>query len=612
MPKSFKTLLIGQPLSYKEMQHEKLDKKRALAVFSSDALSSVAYATEAILFELAVIGGVAFDWAMPVALAICGLLLILFFSYRQTIKAYPNGGGAYIVSKENLGEMPGLIAAAALLLDYLLTVSVSVSAGIDAITSAFPGLGEHSVLLCLLSILVIVLGNLRGIRESGMIFAIPTYIFIFSIFGLIGVGFYKAFDGTLIAQPISQAIQFQYPAIGIFMVLKAFSAGCTALTGVEAISNGVPAFQKPESHNAAVTLGWMAGILGIMFIGITILGHLIHVHPSETETVVSQIARTVFGTGLIYYVVQISTMAILILAANTSFADFPRLSSLLAIDRYLPRQLASVGDRLVFSNGILLLGFFASLLVVLFKGDTHLLLPLYAVGVFISFTLSQAGMVKKFWTERPTHWMLSATVNMLGAITTLTVLVVITVTRFYHGAWIIVLLIPMIVILFKKIHEHYWSLGAQLTPTKEDFEHLREPLKILVLIPVSGLHKGMIRAIRFAYTISKDVVALTIDINPEATKRLQDEWAEADPGMPLVVLPSPFRSLSRPLLEYISERVGEERRSQREVILLVPEFVTAKWWQHFLHNQTATIMRTYLWFRYPELVVTSVRHRLEY
>lgn len=612
MPSPLKSFLLGKPLSHSDASHERLGKIQALAVFSSDALSSVAYATEAILFELAVLGGAAMDWSLPVVLGICGLLLILLISYRQTIHEYPNGGGAYIVSKENLGEIPGLIAGGALLMDYLLTVSVSVSAGILAITSAFPSLNQYKVSLCLVAIWLIVLGNLRGIRESGKIFAIPTYVFVFSIFLLLGVGGYQAFTGQLSSIPVSEAITFQYPAIGIFMILKAFSAGCTALTGVEAVSNGVPAFRKPESENAISTLKWMVFILAIMFIGISILAHLIHVVPNENETVVSQIARHVFGNSSIYYLIQFSTMGILILAANTAFADFPRLCSLLAVDRYLPRQLASLGDRLVFSNGILSLGFFASILVIFYNGDTNSLLPLYAVGVFISFTLSQAGMVVHFYKRRDKHWIQHAIINATGAVVTTTVLLVISITRFMHGAWIILLLVPINVMIFRKIKGHYVSLVPQLITNPEDFTECSKPLDVLVLIPVSGMHKGMMRAFRFAHTISKDVVALTVDISPESTKRLADAWPSYKTCVPLTILPSPFRSMSEPLLEYVSTKVDEAKLQNREVMLLIPEFVTARWWHNFLHNQTAVIIRTYLWLKYPELVVTSVRHRLKY
>jgi len=612
MANTIKTFFLGRPLADHEMGHERLGKIQALAVFSSDALSSVAYATEAILFELAALGGAAMDWSLPVSLAICVLLLILLISYRQTIHEYPSGGGAYIVAKANLGETSGLVAGGALLLDYLLTVSVSVSAGILAITSAFPFLAPYKVILCLISIWFIVLGNLRGIKDSGKIFAVPTYVFIISIFTLIGVGAYQALTGTLSPKPISEALTFQYPAIGIFMVLKAFSAGCTALTGVEAVSNGVPAFRKPESENAISTLVWMVVILAIMFIGISLLGHLIHVTPNDNETVVSQIARHIFGTGIIYYVIQFSTMGILILAANTAFADFPRLCSLLAIDRYLPRQLASLGDRLVFSNGILLLGFFASVLVILYGGDTNSLLPLYAVGVFISFTLSQSGMVVKFYRDRTRGWMHHAAINATGALVTTTVLIVISVTRFMHGAWIILLLVPLNVLVFKKIKKHYYDLAPQLVTKPEDFKDCGAPLDVMVLIPLSNMHRGMIRAIRFGRSISKDVIAVTVDINPEGTKRLSDAWPLYNTGIPLTILPSPFRSMSEPLLDFVSSKIEEARNQKREVVLLIPEFITARWWHNILHNQTAVIIRTYIWLKYPELVVTSVRHRLKY
>lgn len=611
---TLKSIVIGNPLSHNDLAHERLGKFQALAVFSSDAISSSAYATDEILIALAVLGGATMDWSLPIALIICLLLFILITSYRQTIHAYPNGGGAYIVAKDNLGETMGLIAGASLLVDYILTVAVSVSAGIQAVTSAFQNLNEHAVALCLVAMIVLVIGNLRGIRESAKIFALPTYIFVFSIYALIAIGLYKAFSGQLnpASEPLSQAIKFEYPSIGLFFLLKAFSSGCTAVTGVEAISNGVQAFKKPESHNAVTTLMWMGFILGTLFVGITILAHISHIHPIDNETIISQIARHVFGTNWFYYVIQGATMAILILAANTAFNDFPRLSSILANDRYLPRQLGNLGDKLVFSNGILMLGALASLLIILFKGDTHLLIPLYAVGVFISFTLSQSGMVVKFLKEKSNGYRMGAAINAVGAITTFTVLIVVTATKFLHGAWIIVILIPLIVIGLKKIHFHYFLLGRQLTTRESDYRDITKPINALVIIPVSNLHKGLVRSIRFAHTISDNVIALSVDINPEATKRLEFEWNAVNPGIQLVVLPSPFRSLSEPLLEYISERIVEAKREEREIVLVVPEFVTAKWWHRFLHNQTAVILRTYLWLNYPELVVTSVRHRLRH
>ncbi len=612
MKRSLKTVLLGKPLLAQDMHHECLDKRRALAIFSSDALSSVAYATEAILIELLFVGTIFMDWSMIVAIAIIGLLVILILSYRQTIHLYPNGGGAYIVAKENLGETPGLVAAGALMMDYLLTVSVSISAGVEALTSAFPQLHSSSVSLGLLAILLITLGNLRGMQESAKIFAIPPYVFIFSILALIGTGIYKLAAGELVTQPISEVVRFSYEPLGLFMILKAFSAGCTALTGVEAVSNGVPVFKNPKSHNAVVTLSWMAGLLGIMFIGITFLAHALHILPSDTETVLSQIARATFGTTFFYYLIQVSTTAILLLAANTAYAGFPRLASLLALDRFLPRQFTSLGDRLVFSNGIIVLGFLAGFLIVIFGGDTHLLLPLYAVGVFVSFSLSQSGMVVRYWRKRPKHWGLSLSINLIGAITTLTVLGVIAVTRFVHGAWLVIILIPLMVIMFKKINLHYKLLGLQLTANAKDFVHIHEPLNMLVLIPVSGVHKGITRAIRFASTISKDVVALSINTNPESTARLKADWAALELNIPLVVLDSPFRSLSDPLIKYISEKIDEFPRKEREVVLVIPEFVTARWWHGFLHNQTAVLIRTYLWWKYPELVVTNVRHRLRF
>lgn len=615
MSRNLKSFLIGNPLTDQELSHQRLPKFQALAVYSSDAISSCAYATDEILIALAMVGGLAMDWSLPIALAISLLLIMVIISYRQTIHAYPSGGGAYIVAKENLGETYGLVAGAALLVDYLLTVAVSVSAGIAAITSAFPHLANHAVSLCIVAMTFLMIVNLRGVKESAKTFALPTYVFIFSIYGLIVVGLIKAFQGELLPMegvPLSQAIHFDYPAIGMLLILRAFSSGCSALTGVEAISNGVQAFKKPESRNATITLVWMGLILGSLFIGITIMAHLLHIHPNDTETVISQIARQVFGTTWFYYLIQGSTMLILVLAANTAFNDFPRLSSILASDRYLPRQLANLGDRLVFSNGILILGVLATLLIILFEGDTHLLIPLYSVGVFISFTLSQSGMALKLMREKEKGWPIFVVINSIGALSTLIVLAIVTTTKFTHGAWIIILLIPIIVIGLKKINFHYRTLGLQLQVKDKDYEKIDQSINAKVLIPVSGIHRGLIRSIRFARTITSDITALCVDINSENTRRLQQDWTSHNPGVPLVVLPSPFRSLSGPLLIYISGQINEAKLTDREIILLVPEFVTAKWWHHFLHNQTAVALRTYLWFKYPELVVMSVRHRLRH
>jgi amino acid transporter len=672
------------------MAHERLPKKTALAVFSSDALSSTAYATQEILLVLAVAvtwsqahggGFEAFRYVIPVSLAIGALLVIVAISYRQTIFAYPSGGGAYIVAKDNLGTNAGLFAGGALLVDYVLTVSVSISAGVSAITSAAQGtrfdwLHEHKVLLGLIFIAFIAVANLRGVRESGSLFAVPTYAFLASFLFMLGYGFfhYVIFGGA--APPPVEGLKlaegYSPQPVTLFLLLGAFSNGCSALTGIEAISNGVPAFQKPEAKNAATTLVWMAGLLTVMFLGTSVMAYLYGVHPSEKETVISQFARIMFtgGMGWFYYVVQATTTAILVLAANTSFADFPRLSSLLARDRFLPRQFANRGDRLVFSNGVIILAIFSGVLVIAFGADENRLIPLYAVGVFLSFTLSQAGMVRHWWRERAmlqrgaadatgttgddvravesdpssslhangkvapvpdlqlaaadihatedarralaadaasaSHWRKSIVVNALGAIATLIVLVVFITTKFIHGAWIVCALVPLLVLLFRAIHSHYVSVARQLST--EGLEKLR-PLRHTVVVPISGIHRGVIGALEYAKAISpENVRAVYVDIDEEATRKLREKWEQWGAGIKLVVLPSPYRSLSRPLLRYLKRLRGQ---GNVEVITVVlPEFVPARWWQHLLHNQSSLLLKGSLLFK-RGVIVTSVPYHLE-
>jgi amino acid transporter len=605
MLKTLKKFVIGPPLSSKDLIHQRLSKKVALAVFSSDALSSVAYATEEILLVLVPAGWAAVQLSLPVAIAIGVLLLILISSYSETIHAYPSGGGAYIVSKDNLGKYPSLVAGASLLTDYVLTVSVSAASGVAAITSAFPHLYHYRVTLALFCIFLITLANLRGVKESGVLFAFPTYFFVFSFFGLIVVGFFQYFFGHG-PHPPSQHLAAQMEAINYFLILRAFSAGCTALTGVEAISNGVPAFGAPESRNANITLVWMGLILLSLFLGITELSRFYHILPQDKETVVSQLAREVFKGGFFYYVVQVSTALILFLAANTSFADFPRLSSLLARDSYLPRQLASLGDRLAFSNGIIVLGLVSGMLVVLFQGKVHLLIPLYAVGVFISFTLSQAGMVVHWFKLKSRGWTWRALLNGLGAITTGGATLVIAVTKFSHGAWMVIVFIPLMILGFLAIRKHYEMIVGQLTPKPVD---LVLPEVHRVLIPVSTFNKGTVKAITYARSISKDVRALYIALDPQRSAKLQDIWREWSLEIPLIILDSQYRSVIQPLVEYIDQLQAEN--SNQLITVVLPEFVPAHWWNQILHNQTALMIRGTLLFK-KGVVVTSVRHILDY
>jgi len=550
-------------------------------------------------------GAAAAHLTVPIALSITALLVIVAISYQQTIYAYPSGGGSYIVARANLGTVPGLIAAAALLVDYVLTVSVSVAAGVAAITSAFPELSTHKVAIGVLCVAGIAMANIRGVRESGRIFAVPTYVFIVSFGLLVAVGAYRLLTGTL--PPAAPAPVAPTEALTWFLVLRAFSSGCTAMTGTEAISNGIPAFRQPESRNAAITLGVMALILGTLFVGITVLASALGILPAESETVVSQIARRLFGTGLFYYLIQASTALILVLAANTSFADFPRLASLLARDRFVPRQFASLGERLVFSNGILVLAGFAALLIVIFGGDTHALIPLYAVGVFISFTLSQAGMVRHWWAESGSGWRYRLVINGVGAVTTGVVAVVIAVTKFTHGAWIVVLVIPILVASFLAMRRHYEDVALGLSlegfDSPPEFQHT-------VLVLIGDVHRGVVRAIQYARTLAPTaaVRAVYVETDPAQTARLEEKWARWGLGVPLVVLTSPYRSLLRPLLDYVDHI--QSRGDDQMVTVVLPEFLPRRWWQHILHNQTALLVKGALLFR-RNLVVADVPYLLK-
>jgi amino acid transporter len=605
-----KRFVVGKPIPSHLAQHERLSRVTGLAVLSSDALSSVAYATEEVLRVLVLAGAAAITFATPIAFVIAAILAIVVFSYRQTIHAYPSGGGAYLVSKDNLGEMPALIAAASLLIDYVLTVAVSIAAGVAAITSAFPDWHVSRVELALGFVLVLMIGNLRGIRESGRIFAVPTYFFIATTLLLIGLGVWRVLAGDV--QPLARSLEPSSAdraqgALPLFLLLTAFSNGCTAMTGVEAVSNGVPAFKPPESKNAAATMLMMAVLSITMFLGITLLAQSYHIMPSETETVVSQLARGVFGSrGSLYYAVQASTMLILVLAANTAYADFPRLASILARDRYVPRQFMNQGDRLAFSNGIVGLSILAAILIVVFRGDTHALIPLYMIGVFVSFTLSQAGMVVRWRRLRGAGWRSSAAVNAVGALVTGIVLLVVAVTKFHEGAWIIMILIPLNVLFFRMTRTHYDGVAAQLSIRGWKSPG---PRRNTVLVPIGGIYRSVVEALEYARTLSRDVRALYVNIDQATTGQVQKEWETWGQGLPLVILESPYRSLMEPLLEYVG-RVSSEHPNDYVTIVL-PEFVPAKWWHHLFHNQRALLIKGALLFK-PNTVVTSVPFHLRH
>ncbi|PYR27376.1 MAG: amino acid permease [Acidobacteria bacterium] len=601
----FKHFVVGKPIPSHLAHHERLSRLTGLAVLSSDPLSSVAYATEEILRVLVLVGAGALGLATPIAFVIASILAIVVFSYRQTLHAYPSGGGAYIVAKENLGDMPALIAAASLLIDYILTVAVSIAAGVAALTSAFPAWHVNRIEMTLGFVLLLMLGNLRGIRESGQIFSIPTYFFIVCTLILVAVGLGRVAIGAVDPVVPPDPLPSTAEPFTLFLLLTAFSNGCTAMTGVEAVSNGVPAFKPPESKNAAATMLTMAVLSITMFLGITLLAQVYHVLPREEETVVSQLARAVFrGRGIPYYAVQAATMLILVLAANTAYADFPRLGSILARDRYMPRQFMNQGDRLAFSNGIVGLSVFAAVLLVLFGGDTHALIPLYMIGVFVSFTLSQAGMVVHWHKEGGPGWRTNASINGIGALVTGIVLLVVAVTKAREGAWIIMLLIPLHVLLFNITRRHYDGVAAQLSMKGW---RPQGPRRNTVLVPISGVIRPVAEALEYARTLSTDVRAVYVAIDPDATDLLRGQWERYGNGVPLILLGSPYRSLMEPLLEYI-EQIARDRPGDYVTIVL-PEFVPARWWHHLFHNQSALLIKGALLFK-PNTVVTSVPFHL--
>ncbi len=607
--------LVGQPLATAQMAHERLSKIVALAVLSSDALSSVAYATEEILLVLAVVATASvgsFHYLIPISLAIAALLWVVTLSYRQTIYAYPSGGGAYIVAKANLGTAPALTAGAALLVDYTLTVAVSVASGVAAVTSALQGtslgwLAHYPVALCLGAILFITVVNLRGMREAGAVFAAPVYLFLFSFLAMIAWGLVRYYwlgestapnEGTLkVAEGYSSNDSLW------FLLLAAFSGGCTAMTGVEAISNGVPAFRKPESRNAALTLLCMATILTVLFLGTSTLATLYHVQPRQEETVISQFARIIFPGPMTwaYYLIQAATAAILILAANTSYADFPRLGSLMAKDGFLPRQFGYLGDRLVFSYGIVVLAAMASVLVVAFDGDVSRLIPLYAIGVFLSFTLSQAGMVRHWWKLGARSHLGSMAINALGALVTAVVLCVFVFTKFIHGAWVVVVILPALVLLFSSIGRHYRRVEAQLT---------RKALKPVglcphnsIIIPVPRVHRGLRLALAYARCLAGDARAIYIEVDPAQTEQVQKDWAALETGITLEVIPSPYRAYVSLLVAYVKRRKAEQK--EHVVTVLLAEYVPATWWGEALHNGWIFGLKAALLYQ-PGIVVTSV------
>lgn len=626
-PRSWRTWLIGRPLPTADAPHETIGKLVGLAVFASDALSSTAYATQEMLVILAVAGPAAMGRAVPISVVIVLLLAIVTLSYEQTIHAYPGGGGAYIVSRDNLGELPAQLAGAALLTDYVLTVAVSVSSGVAQIVSAFPGFFPYRVALAVSFVLLVMLINLRGVRESGTVFAIPSYFFVgmISLTAIVGLIRYVAGSlGTVVSPPALEHVG-TVQAIGLFLILRAFANGTTALTGVEAISNGVPAFREPRSRNAGITLLWMSAILGTLLLAITFLATRIAAVPSEAETIISQIARTAFGgRGLLYLATIAGTTVILVMAANTSFAGFPRLSALLAADGFLPRQLAYRGSRLVYSRGILLLAAVASLLIILFRASVTNLIPLYAIGVFISFTLSQAGMAHRWWKighlspgqevkERGSALRyesgskLKMVANGLGALCTAVVAAVFAVTKAADGAWVVLVLMPVLMLGFSAIHRHYRSLAKRLS--LDAFGAPPPVTRHRVILPLSGVHRGTLEALRYARGLSDDVTAVHVSTDPDEAAKVQAKWEQWGEGVRLVILDSPYRLLLEPLLAYIQE-VESHRQPNETITIVVPQFVPRHWWANILHTRAANLLRIALLFK-PGIVITDVPYQVE-
>jgi len=613
MMQLIRRLLIGRPLHNRELTHEKLPKWKALSIFSSDALSSVAYGPEQIMLTLVAIPGLlAYGYMAPVAISILLLLAVVALSYVQVAKANPSGGGAYAIAKQNLGEYPALIAAGSVFADYVLTAAVSVSAGTAAIVSAFPFLGGHQVIIDLTVLFfVLTVVNLRGVRESSNAFVFPTYAFLLGILVLILTGIYQAFTHPIAVIPAESVVKQQLDWTILFLVLRAFANGCSSMTGIEAIADSVPMFKQPEAKNAVSTTYWMAGILAIMFTGITFLTMHYHILPVNDVTVLSQITENVFGRSPAYYYIQITTMLILYLAANTAYNGLPILLSIVAKDGYMPRYLATRGERLTYSNGIILLTIAAAILIIVFQGETGHLISLYAIGVFISFTIAQSSMVIHWFREKNKGWQGRALLNGIGATITGLVVIIITVTKFIYGAWIILVFIPIMIFIFKSIRGHYNSVAKQLSLPIEDVQDLASegPSEHIVIVPVSTPTRVVFETLKYAKVIGNRVVAVHISSDEQTAIKMREKWETWQPGVELVVLHSPYRLLMKPLLHFIEKK--EREKGPRDFITVVfPEFETKQWWHRLLHNQTGCILRTSLILK-KKIIVTTVPYHLD-
>jgi amino acid transporter len=625
-PRTLRSWFIGRPLSTADAPHQTIGKVVGLAVFASDALSSTAYATQEILGVIAAAGAIAYGYLFPISVAIVTLLVIVTISYEQTIHAYPGGGGAYIVARDNLGELPAQTAGAALLTDYILTVSVSVSSGVAQITSAYPELFPYRVLIAVMAVFFIMLINLRGVKESGTAFAIPTYFFVLMMTVTVAIGIFRYLAGTLgtVIDPPHFEASHIISTITPFILLHAFANGTTALTGVEAISNGITAFKEPRSKNAGVTLIWMSLILGSLFLGLSFLTGNIQAVFSEQETVISQLARTIFGGRGIPYLLLISgTTVILIMAANTAFADFPRLGALHAGDGFLPRQLTYRGSRLVYSRGIMTLAIISSILIIIFQASVTRLIPLYAIGVFLSFSLSQAGMARRWWKighlktgeeivepgsvlKYEKGWKYRMVINGFGAVCTAVVMVVFAATKFAEGAWVVLILTPVMVTIFFSIHHHYKKLAAKLS--LDNFGAIAPHIsRHRVIMPVSGVHQGTLAALRYARMLSDDITAVHVSTEPADAEKVRQKWEMWGDGVRMVMLNSPYRLFLEPLLEYIAE-VSRQRQPGETITIVVPEFVSNSPWAGALHTNTARLLQKHLKRQHGIVIINVPYH----
>jgi amino acid transporter len=611
---SIRGIFVGRPLMTEDELGERLSKKKALAIFSSDAISSSAYATEEILRVLILGGAAAMAFGLEVSIAIAVLLIAVAVSYRQICVAYPTGGGSYSVSKRNIGRTVSLVAASALMIDYVMTVAVSTTSAVEQITSAFPALFDERVLIGIAALSLITLGNLRGLREAGNIFAVPTYLFVGSALLMIAVGVFRIFvlgEGSSYAPQLSEQVSGTIQPLTAILVLRAFAAGAVALTGTEAIATGVPAFKPPESRNAAATLGVMALLLGVLFIGITLLAVRFGIAPIEVpkQTVISQIARNVYGDGVLFYLFQAFTAVLLFLAANTSFNAFPRLLAILATDGHMPRQFALRGDRLAFSYGILVLAGVAAALIWYFKGETHALIPLYAVGVFIDFTISQSGMIRHWLRERSPHWRQRLSINAFGAVLTGTVAVIVTSVKFFDGAWLVMALIPMLVGLMSFIHRQYAQQEQELRVRDEG--PLPGPHREQrVIVPVNGINRAVVQAVNFGRALARDIRAVYVTDDLEAADAMRARWERLLPDVPLVIVESPYRAVISPVVAYLDilDMAWPPDKEAPITIVVLPEYVARHWWDRLLYNQTAKRLKAALVGR-ERTVIADVPYR---